>query len=190
MPNKVLNFDTPLDVLHKCFPTNRLSSSLPLKIFDCIVFVHTHNHNKRKLEPRAKKCVFVLYAPNQKNFKCFELISKKISCTQHPLYKYVSYENLSPAFRVFTSHLSILEIPNTLQDVLRIPKWKETIFEEMKALEKMALLVKGFTQTYDINYSETFSLIAKLNIQVLLSLVANLDWSLQQLDVKKCIPQW
>ncbi|RDY13302.1 hypothetical protein CR513_01810, partial [Mucuna pruriens] len=59
MPNKVLNFDTPLDILHTCFPTNILSSSfLPLKIFGCTAFVHIHNHNKRKLEPQAKKnCV-------------------------------------------------------------------------------------------------------------------------------------
>ncbi|RDX68136.1 hypothetical protein CR513_52906, partial [Mucuna pruriens] len=59
MPNKILNFDTPLDVLHKCFPTNRLSSSLPLKIFSYTTFVHNHNHNhnREKLEPRAKKCV-------------------------------------------------------------------------------------------------------------------------------------
>ncbi|RDY10023.1 hypothetical protein CR513_05529, partial [Mucuna pruriens] len=35
--------------------------------------------------------------------------------------------------------------------------------------------------TYDIDYLETFSLVAKLNsIQVLLFLAANLDWSLQQ----------
>ncbi|RDY13281.1 hypothetical protein CR513_01834, partial [Mucuna pruriens] len=35
------------------------------------------------------------------------------------------------------------------------------------------------------DYLETFFLIVKLNfIHVLLSLVANLDWSLQQLDVK------
>ncbi|RDY14205.1 hypothetical protein CR513_00766, partial [Mucuna pruriens] len=63
MPNKVLNFDTPLYVLHKCFPTNSLSSSLPLKIFGYTALVHIHNHNEGKLEPQAKKCVFVGYAP-------------------------------------------------------------------------------------------------------------------------------
>ncbi|RDX76748.1 hypothetical protein CR513_43230, partial [Mucuna pruriens] len=57
------------------------------------------------------------------------------SCTQHPLSKYVSYENLSPEFRVFTLQLSVLETPNTLQDALRTPEWKESVFEEMKALE-------------------------------------------------------
>ena len=50
---------------------------------------------------------------------------------------------------------------------------------------KAHLVAKGFTQTYGIDYLQTFAPVAKLNtIRVLLSLAANLDWSLQQLDVK------
>ena len=29
-----------------------------------------------------------------------------------------------------------MEIPNTVQDALKVPEWKEAVFEEMKALEK------------------------------------------------------
>ena len=58
------------------------------------------------------------------------------SCTQHPLSKYVSYKNLSPVFRAFTSQLSSMEIPNIVQDALKFPEWKKAVFEDMKTLEK------------------------------------------------------
>ena len=50
---------------------------------------------------------------------------------------------------------------------------------------KARLVAKGYTQTYGIYYTNTFAPVAKINIvRVLLSLAANLDWPLQQFDVK------
>lgn len=46
-------------------------------------------------------------------------------------------------------------------------------------------MAKGFAQTFGVDYLETFSLVVKLNtVRVLLSMAANLDWRLSQLDVK------
>ncbi|KAL5857492.1 hypothetical protein ACOSQ3_004950 [Xanthoceras sorbifolium] len=71
VPSRVLKHDTPLHYLKNYFPTNRLGSSLPLKIFGCTVFVHQPRLSQSKLDARAEKCVFIGYAPSQKGYKCF-----------------------------------------------------------------------------------------------------------------------
>lgn len=58
MPFKVLNFKTPLHTFSKNFPNSRISVDLPIRIFGCTVFVHNHDKNHGKLDPRARKCLF------------------------------------------------------------------------------------------------------------------------------------
>ena len=50
---------------------------------------------------------------------------------------------------------------------------------------KARLIAKGYTQTYGIDYEETFSPVAKMNtMRILLSLAAHFGWELHQFDVK------
>ncbi|GKE43864.1 copia protein [Tanacetum coccineum] len=50
---------------------------------------------------------------------------------------------------------------------------------------KAHLVDKGYTQTYGIDYSETFSPVAKISsIRLFISLAATYDWAIHQLDVK------
>lgn len=67
-------------------------------------------------------------------------------------------------------------------------KWVFTVkYKSDGSLErcKARLIAKGYTQTYGIDYLETFAPVAKMNIvRVLLSLAANFGWKLHQYDVK------
>jgi len=67
-------------------------------------------------------------------------------------------------------------------------KWVYTLkYKADSNLEryKIRLVAKGYTQTFRIDYQETFSSVAKMNtIRILFSLFANLGWCMQQYDVK------
>lgn len=81
-------------------------------------------------------------------------------------------------------------LKNETWDVIKLPKGKvplgciwiftikykaDGIIEQYKA----RLVTKGFTQTYRVDYIETYVLVAKINTtRVSLSLAANLEWPL------------
>ncbi|GAA0153217.1 transmembrane signal receptor [Lithospermum erythrorhizon] len=113
---------------------------------------------------------------------------RKGTRTRHPVDRFISssYTNLSSSFKAFTVNLSDTVIPRDIKEALTIPAWKNAYNENGKTDSyKARLVAKGFTQTYGIDFSETFAPVTKLNtIRVLLSLVANQDWKLHQLDIK------
>ena len=50
---------------------------------------------------------------------------------------------------------------------------------------KARLIAKGYAQTYGVNYSDSFSPVAKLtSIQLFISLAATHGWDFHQLDIK------
>ena len=49
---------------------------------------------------------------------------------------------------------------------------------------KARLVTKGYTQTYGVDYFETFSPVARLNSIRIMFSVVNMEWLLFQLDVK------
>ena len=50
---------------------------------------------------------------------------------------------------------------------------------------KARLVAKGYAQTYGVNYSDTFSPVAKMAyVRLFISLAATYNWDLHQLDIK------
>ena len=71
MPTNVLHFQTPINVFSMNFPETRTITDLPLKVFGCTAFVHNHELNHDKLDPKAFKCLFLGNGPNQKGYNCY-----------------------------------------------------------------------------------------------------------------------
>ncbi len=58
--------------------------------------------------------------------------------------------------------------------------------DESVSRYKARLVAKGYSQTYGIEYEETYSPIAKMTIvKAIITMVASNGWSLHQMDVKK-----
>ncbi|KAH9735465.1 protein kinase domain-containing protein [Citrus sinensis] len=143
------------------------------------------------------------------------------SRVKYPMSHFVSNHRLSESNQSFVNQLSTVSIPNSVQEALKDPKWKATMNDKMRSLQKnqtwelvdlsprkkpvgcrwiyiikykaddsierykARLVAKGYTQTYGIDYTNTFAPVAKINtIRILLSLAVNLDWPVQQFDVK------
>lgn len=69
-----------------------------------------------------------------------------------------------------------------------IYKWVYKAKEEMKGkIEKYKarLVAKGYTQTARVDFDETFSLVAKMNIvRIVIALATIQNWKISQLDIK------
>ncbi|KAL8159172.1 hypothetical protein V2J09_000709 [Rumex salicifolius] len=68
LPTRVLNSQTPIASLQSFYP-NWKASHLEPKIFGCISFIHNHSPHKGKLDPKAIKCMFLVYSTTQKGYK-------------------------------------------------------------------------------------------------------------------------
>lgn len=135
------------------------------------------------------------------NFISYSNLSSSLSAFTSKLSSVEIPKNVQVALEIPKWREAVLEEMTALEknktwSVMTLPDGKKTVgckwvftvkYNSDGSIEryKARLVAKGFTQTYGIDYSETFAPVAKLNtVRILLSLAANLDWPLHQLDVK------
>lgn len=135
------------------------------------------------------------------NFVAYDHLSSSIQALVSNLASVEVPKNIQEAWEIQNWRDAIMEEMRALEknrtwDVVQKPKEKEPVgckwvftikYKANGSIEryKARLVAKGYTQTYGVDYQETFAPVAKINtVRVLLSLAANLDWPLQQLDVK------
>lgn len=53
------------------------------------------------------------------------------SCTQYPISNFVRYDHLSSFVRALVTNLLGMEMPKSIYEALKIPKWKKVVMEEM-----------------------------------------------------------
>ncbi|KAL0548477.1 hypothetical protein IC582_012930 [Cucumis melo] len=81
MPSRILHLQTPIYCLKESYPSTRLVSEVPLRVFGCTAYVHNFGPNQTKFTPRAQACVFVGYPIRQCSYKCFHPPSRKYFVT-------------------------------------------------------------------------------------------------------------
>ena len=59
------------------------------------------------------------------------------STPKYPINNYVSYYRLSKTYESFANQLSIVHIPNSVQEAIKNSKWKDAMNQEMKSLQTM-----------------------------------------------------
>ncbi len=77
---------TPIATVHGMTPEEKFTGKKPdvshLRMFSCIAYVHVPNEKRSKLNPKAKKCIFIGYSLKQKGYRCFNHSIQKLQVSR------------------------------------------------------------------------------------------------------------
>jgi hypothetical protein len=117
----------PTPILDNCTPHERLFGSVPsyhhLHVFGSTCFVLFQSHECNKLEPRSRLCYFLGYGVEQKGYRCYDPVSRRLRISrrvvfwEHRLFHEVGKFNM-PSFPPFTTLLEIPLSPTPISNVL------------------------------------------------------------------------
>ena len=81
IPTRFLDNITPFEALYGSKPTIH-----NLKIFGCKAFAHIPKENRKKLDAKAIKCIFIGYCSEFKAYKLFDISTHKVFASRDVLF--------------------------------------------------------------------------------------------------------
>ncbi|RVW84526.1 Retrovirus-related Pol polyprotein from transposon TNT 1-94 [Vitis vinifera] len=191
VPSSSINFQTPLQALTNAVVAPTVPN-LPPRVFGCVAFVHLHKHQRTKLTSHALQCVFVGYALHKKGYRCYHPPTRQMYITMDVVFHedsmYFSSESelqgtipnsvqealADPRWKAAMNEEMKSLHKNETWELVECPpgkkpvgcRWIYTVkYKADGSIErfKARLVAKGYTQTYGIDYTETFAPVAKIN---------------------------
>ncbi|GJZ39587.1 retrotransposon protein, putative, ty1-copia subclass [Tanacetum coccineum] len=180
-----------LSYSHK--PTMCLKIYLGLDLhWGCEAFVKRDTPNK--LESRSIKCIFVGYPKETIGYYFYYPLENKFFVARYAeffetnLIKQEASGSTIEFDEIQSENAQPSENTSLHQHETVGSKWlfkKKTDMDGNIHTYKACLVVKGFTQTYEVDYEETFSPVADIKaIRILIAITTYYDYEIWQMDVK------
>lgn len=126
-PSRVIKFQNTHQKLQKLLSIPSMPNLVP-QVFGCITYVHVLKLQRSKLDPRARKYIFVGYAEFQKGYRCYDPLTNTVHTSLD-----VSFREFEPYYSRGVPHFSLHGerwCEGNLQSIFEFDE-----FEELENLE-------------------------------------------------------
>uniref|UniRef100_A0A2N9IW51 Integrase catalytic domain-containing protein n=1 Tax=Fagus sylvatica TaxID=28930 RepID=A0A2N9IW51_FAGSY len=111
----------PSPVIQNTTPYERLFGTAPnyslLKVFGCVCFVLLQPHERTKLQPRFQLCCFLGYDLEEKGYRCYDPVAKRLRVSRHVVFwEHKMFYSL-PLFSAGNSDSQADPLPNLFPEI-------------------------------------------------------------------------
>uniref|UniRef100_A0A2N9HA53 non-specific serine/threonine protein kinase n=1 Tax=Fagus sylvatica TaxID=28930 RepID=A0A2N9HA53_FAGSY len=111
----------PSPVIQNTTPYERLFGTAPnyslLKVFGCVCFVLLQPHERTKLQPRSQLCCFLGYGLEEKGYRCYDPVAKRLRVSRHVVFwEHKMFYSL-PLFSAGNSDSQVDPLPNLFPEI-------------------------------------------------------------------------